>query len=101
MQASFPHHYPQSFPSWSFEIAKYYARKEGWYAVRRAYQKQFIIFVASGLSFSLFLLVYFFNKIIYENILAILGLFLLFAFIAIRASSFHHMDSFISYEIFI
>ena len=80
-------------------IAKYYAKRDGWYEVRRIYQKQFILFVFSFLLTSLCLLILYFKKIILRNRYAVIGLIFLFVFIAIRASSFHKMDLLIDYKI--
>jgi len=80
-------------------IAKYYAKRDGWYDVRRMYQKQFILFIISFLCITLCMLFFYFKKIILKNRYAVIGLILLFAFIAIRASSFHKMDLLINYEV--
>lgn len=77
-------------------IGKYYAKRDGWYATRFVYQSLFIkAIIASTITILLFLLWYL-KETLRENGLAVFGLCLLAAFIAIRAASFHHVDIFIN-----
>ena len=81
-------------------IGKYYARRDGWYQHRAIFQYSFIKFIFVLSFSSLALLIFYLRDTFIDNILAILGICLLLGFIAIRASSFHHVDAFISSSIF-
>lgn len=79
--------------------AKYLAHEQGWYEQRRALQKLFIAGVIMlGLAAMVTMFV-FYRNILKRHALAIAGMCALLAFILIRASSFHNMDSLISARI--
>lgn len=72
----------------------------GWYDQRRIYQEWFILSVLFlALTFTISLSIAF-KSILKDHILAVFGMVLLIAFVAIRASSFHHMDHIIGLPIF-
>lgn len=78
---------------------RYLAHTHGWYQDRRFVQIAFIIFLGS---ISITGLIYLFRK--YKNTtieikFVLFGCIILFAFILIRASSFHHMDIFIQIKV--
>lgn len=75
------------------------AQAQGWYAERRAFQLKFIISIAA-VSFLIALLLFWMMRRELRKIwLALAGISLLIAFIAIRAVGFHHFDQFIGYTI--
>ncbi len=77
-------------------IGKYVALRNGWYQQRQIVQTWFIkAILLASLSLLVFLVWYLRNTLRYNG-LGILGLCLLAAFIAIRASSFHHVDTLIN-----
>ncbi len=84
------------FTAW----AKYFAKQQDWYSDRRKYQKLFIytIFILSILLFVF--LAFLFRRVYKNQFLALIGISFLFAFIFVRASSFHHMDQLISSKVF-
>jgi hypothetical protein len=78
------------------DIGRYYAIQNGWYEHRKIIQSIFITaIVVTSACFMMFLIWYFRDTLKYNG-LAICGLCLLASFIAIRASSFHHVDIFIN-----
>lgn len=85
--------------SYATAIARYHALKHGWYEQRHGYQQLFIKIIGICSASAVGLLALYFIDVIKDNFLAILGLGSLLAFITIRASSFHHVDAFISSEI--
>lgn len=79
-------------------VARCLALAQGWYEDRRSVQITFIIavalvclVVALGLAWAL-------RRDLGHIWLALLGVALLLAFVAIRAAGFHHFDRFIGYE---
>ena len=75
------------------------AQAQGWYAERRAFQLKFIISIVVT-SFLVALLLFWMMRRELRTIwLALAGISLLIAFIAIRAVGFHHFDQFIGYKI--
>ncbi len=82
--------------SYMTAIGKYIAMRNGWYEQRLIVQGWFIKFIVlASLSLLVFLVWYLRGTCIYNGI-AIFGFCLLAAFIAIRASSFHHVDTLIN-----
>lgn len=80
-------------------IGRYYAMEGGWYEHRQIIQGLFIKgIVASSICLMVFL-AWSFRDTLKHNGIAICGLCLLSAFVAIRASSFHHVDVFINTKI--
>lgn len=80
-------------------IGRYYAQRDGWYQYRQIFQSSFIKFILLFSMLVLTFLIWYLRDTLRDNILAICGLCLLAAFVAIRASSFHHMDFYINTRI--
>lgn len=80
-------------------VGRYFARQDGWYDQRRTVQVAVIGGILITLCASMFLFVLHFRTIFRENLLAIVGLGFLLLFIAVRATSFHHMDMLINFRI--
>ena len=80
-------------------IGRYYAHQDGWYAQRRIVQVVVISGILTLLCGALLWFTIHFRTILGTNRLAIIGLIFLLTFIAIRATSFHHMDSLINARI--
>lgn len=79
--------------------AKYFAKKQGWYGIRREFQAVFIIGVIV-IGFSVLVgLLFNYRKYLWSNFLALIGLCFVICFIVIRASSFHHIDRLIGTKI--
>lgn len=81
------------------DIGRVLFREYGFYEQRRYFQQGFI---AALLLLSVTLLLtmgWYFRHSLRDNGIAILGLGVLLTFVAIRASSFHHMDRFIGVEL--
>ena len=70
----------------------------GWdlYAKRRAFQLGFILAVALGCAGSMAGLLWAARRSLRYRWLAILGIFLILGFVVVRASSFHHVNIFLS-----
>jgi len=81
-------------------IGKYYAHRDGWYEDRRLIQIAGIIGIISTLLIGVSVLSYKMRAILKTNSLAIVGLCFLLLFVAIRATSFHHMDIVINTAVF-
>lgn len=81
-------------------IGKYFAMRGGWYQHRRVVQWLFIACVVFSSLCLLIFLVWYLRETLLTNAIAIVGICLLIAFIAIRAASFHHIDLFIHSTIF-
>jgi hypothetical protein len=77
-------------------IGRYYAIRGGWYGHRQIIQGLFVKFIVLSSGCSVAFLVWYLRDTLKYNGLAICGVCLLAAFIAIRASSFHHVDIFIN-----
>ena len=69
------------------------AREQGWYADRRIYQKMFILGMLLMTPVFLFALRNQLKQAWKNYKLVMLGLVILFVFVFIRASSFHHVDT--------
>jgi hypothetical protein len=80
-------------------VGKDLALSQGWYQQRRMVQTQFIV----GIVMAALLLVSVIGRAIYAErrtyLLALLGLIFLCCFIVIRASSFHHVDALIGWQV--
>jgi len=81
-------------------IGKYYAHRDGWYEDRRFFQISGIIGIISTLLIGVSVFSYKMRAILKTNSLAIAGLCFLLLFVAIRATSFHHMDIVINTAVF-
>ncbi|MEQ9482118.1 hypothetical protein [Coleofasciculus sp. F4-SAH-05] len=80
-------------------VGKELALSQGWYQQRRMVQTQFIV----GIVVAALVLVSVIGRAIYAERrtyrLALLGLIFLSCFIVIRASSFHHIDALIGWQV--
>ena len=76
-------------------MARCVAQAQGWYEERRATQKEFIELLLVAIAASLALALYLMRRHLRQNGLAVIGLVLVAGFVAIRAVSFHHFDSFL------
>jgi hypothetical protein len=81
-------------------IGKYFAMRGGWYQHRQIVQWLFIRFIVLSSVGLMSFLVWYLRETLLRNSIAIVGISLLMAFIAIRASSFHHVDIFIHSTLF-
>jgi hypothetical protein len=81
-------------------IGKYFAMRGGWYQHRQIVQWLFITLVMLSSVCLLAFLLWYLRETLLINAIAITGICLLIAFIAIRASSFHHVDLLIHSTIF-
>ncbi len=75
---------------------RYFAHKDGWYAQRRNVQVIVIIGILISLTTAMVCFMLHFKPLLKTNWLAITGLAFLLIFIAVRATSFHHMDALIN-----
>ncbi|MEM7741138.1 MAG: hypothetical protein AAF225_10095 [Pseudomonadota bacterium] len=80
------------------ELGRLLAKEHGWYNTRRYVQGAFIVGVGASALLGLLTVVALSLRAPWPNRIAQLGTALVIAFVAIRASSFHGMDLFISYE---
>lgn len=78
------------------QIGKSIAIEQGWYKNRRLVQLGFIILIGLIGVTSIALLLKIYKNSTSAIKISLIGYIILFAFILIRASSFHHMDTFIS-----
>lgn len=85
--------------SWITLVGRNLAKMEGWYDSRRGVQYSFILWLTflSFICLSLFL--YSTRKAVSGNVGTVVGLVLLFVFVIIRATSFHHVDLFLHADI--
>ncbi len=81
------------------EVGRVLAYSEGWYAQRHAVQLAFIVLVAVLCATAVIILVIWTHNAPVQTWVALLGTMLVFGFVLIRASSFHHMDRFIGERI--
>lgn len=80
-------------------IGRCHAKINGWYDERRGFQRQFIYGMMGATACGFVILAVVFRKILRPNWLALLGVFLVMTFVAVRAVGFHHFDIIIGYEI--
>ena len=78
--------------SWVTQLGRTLAYRGGWYGQRRAFQSVFVLVLAllGLLGFSL--LAFLLRRLLARVGLAAAGLAFLITFVAVRASSFHHVD---------
>lgn len=81
------------------QIGRDIAKSHGWYKDRRLFQTGFIILIGVIGITSLTLLIRTYRNTCYSIKIALTGCAILFIFILIRASSFHHMDIFINMKL--
>lgn len=75
------------------------ARAQGWYDNRRTVQIDFILSIMAASVVMAVSVFWIMRRSIGETWLALTGLTLLLAFIAVRAAGFHHFDRFIGHQI--
>lgn len=80
-------------------IGKSLAIEQGWYQYRKITQITFIVLVGLIGTTGLILLFKKYKSTSFEIKIILIGCMVLFSFILIRASSFHHMDVFINMKI--
>ena len=81
------------------DLGRVLAKDQGWYARRRTAQMFFIYAVLAFACLGAVVLTLIYRRCFGSNALAILGVCILLAFIVIRASSFHHMDTLIGTQV--
>jgi hypothetical protein len=81
-------------------MGRYYAARDGWLEYKRYVQAGVIISILTIAALSLLFFIFRMSALLKTNWLAIAGLTCLLVFIVSRATSFHHMDIFISTYIF-
>ncbi|MFP5270046.1 hypothetical protein [Coleofasciculus sp.] len=85
--------------SWLTTVGKELALSQGWYQQRRMVQVQFI----GGIVIAALILLSVIGRAVYAERrtyrLALLGLMFLSCFIVIRASSFHHIDTLLGWQL--
>ncbi len=79
-------------------IGRTMAYEQGWYEERRAVQRIFVLGVAAGALAAAAGLVALARGHVVRLAPALFGAVFLFAFVLVRASSFHHMDAFIALD---
>jgi ABC-type Na+ efflux pump permease subunit len=80
-------------------VGRCLSQAQGWYAERRSFQLSFIISIIIASLLIAVLLFWTMRRELRHIWLALTGIALLLAFIAIRAVGFHHFDQLIGYEI--
>lgn len=78
--------------TWFTEVARDFAREEGWYERRRRYQALFIVAIALLGGVGTVALAVFLRSVLGRVIGAVLGIGALATFVVVRAASFHHID---------
>ena len=81
------------------QIGKDMAISQGWYKDRRMVQFIFIIFIGVFGVTGLTMLIIIYRHTYLGIKIALTGCLFLFGFILVRASSFHHMDEFINFQL--
>lgn len=77
------------------ECIRQLSHAQGWYNERSQFQLQVIYACLVGMSFLFLSILYIFRKVIVEKFLALFGVAFLCGFVAIRAVSYHDVDSFL------
>lgn len=85
--------------TWLTLAVRRVAIAQGWYEQRRPVQILFILGIAIGAAGGLAAVWWLIAKQIGELWLPLIGLCLLFAFVVIRAASFHHVDQFLHFKV--
>lgn len=81
------------------DIGRVAAYHEGWYERRREFQKWFVVGALAGACIIGGCFVWRFHAFWLRHKLLAAGLFFLLTFIAVRAISFHHFDSFLKVKL--
>jgi hypothetical protein len=81
------------------ELGRVLATSEGWYEHRRVVQFWFIVAVGAGCFLLALILLFTARLAPWPTWVALIGVVLVLAFVAIRAASFHHFDRFIGARI--
>lgn len=79
--------------SFATAVARCTAKLQGWYQERRLFQYRVILGLAAGAVFIGLFFLWFVRKDLKRNMLALLGLTIVLAFVLIRAVSIHHFDA--------
>jgi hypothetical protein len=77
-------------------MGRYYAARDGWLEYKRYVQVGVIISIMAVAALSLLLFFFRMRNLLKTNWLAFAGLTCLLVFVVSRATSFHHMDTFIN-----
>lgn len=85
--------------SWLTEVGKQVATDQGWYDQRRRVQLDFIMGLIVFSFATLMFLIQSMGKAWKKFWLALLGMLFLLCFIIIRATSFHHVDQLLGWEL--
>ncbi len=80
-------------------VGRCYSKVNGWYDERRDFQRQFIWGLVGLTCIGFIFVSVFLRRIIFRNILALTGVFLVVLFILVRAVGFHHFDVVLNTEI--
>jgi len=80
-------------------LGKNLARAQGWYGQRRKYQVLFVVLVGVLGVLGIVVLGWMSRGASWSCWLALVGIVYLFAFVAIRAASFHHVDRFLKFPL--
>lgn len=78
------------------DTARRLAHFEGWYEYRRLVQGAFLLLLAAALTVAIIALIRWLRRSVLPVKVAALGIALLFAFIVMRAGSFHHIDQWVT-----
>ena len=81
------------------DAGRWLAHYEGWYDYRRLVQGAFLLILAVGLIFVIVTLARWLRRSPLPVKVAALGIAMLFAFIVMRAGSFHHIDRWVTVSI--
>jgi uncharacterized membrane protein YfcA len=84
---------------WITATGRCIAREEGWYRQRRQVQAEFVLMLAIGLGITFATLLVWLRRSLRRNIVALVGLLVLSAFILQSAVSIHHLDRALHLEI--
>ncbi|MDJ0658459.1 MAG: hypothetical protein QNJ42_03105 [Crocosphaera sp.] len=85
--------------SWFTMVGKRIAIEQGWYEQRRLVQKDFIVGLIAIAGASFMFLIQGMGTKIKQFMLPLIGLTFLLIFIIIRATSFHHVDQLLNWEL--
>ncbi|MEM8771097.1 MAG: isopropylmalate isomerase [Pseudomonadota bacterium] len=75
------------------------AKYQGWYGERRAVQVVFVLWVGFTGAAVFAAVLWAMRRHLQEQRIVLTGFFILLVFVVMRASSFHHMDSFINFRL--
>ena len=87
------------FQTYLTDAARRLAHSEGWYDYRRLVQGAFLLLLAVGFGLVIVTLARWLRRSPVPVKVAALGIVLLFAFIVMRAGSFHHIDRWVTVSV--